>query len=107
MTKEEIRNKLYKKYFGTVKDYLKTLGFDEVDSLSSLGIQSLADQLYKLQELIGTDNYDKIINTCHNIKGILLNMGLTDLALEFDKLKHLEDDKMKQRLKELLELLLS
>lgn len=106
MNKENIRNILYAKYFKDVRNYLKAVGFEEVDSLSSLGIQALTDQIYELQKLMESEDYDRIIDICHNIKGILLNMGLSELAAEFDKLKKIRKDKLKRELEETLKLML-
>ncbi len=104
MNRDELGKRLRLKFKSRVMEYFEKCGLNEADNLADMGIKSITDNLCKLQKLTDNpcDNLDEILYLTHTIKGILLNMGIFDLADKFDKIKDLKGEKLKFELEKLI-----
>lgn len=84
--------KLVRKSLECARTHFGTFGFDEsqMQPLLSAGERDLRKELVHLEGLLGTPRPDeeKVNQSLHALKGLLLNMGNTEAAQTF---KSLED----------------
>ena len=80
------------------------MGIDEatINELVMVSIESLEEELTKINNILNSDNLGDLGLHTHTIKGVLLNVGLEEDANKFKEIKHLfEDGKSDDEIKEI------
>ena len=81
-----------------IKNNFSFLDEDMQQKLIDTSLQSLKEEIIKLEKILKTNEKEKILNLIHKIKGLLLNTGLIDMAENFN-----ENDLNKFQLNEIKE----
>jgi len=72
-------------------EYLKGFGFsdEQITPLVTLGIKNLSESLEKLKKLLNEEGYSlkDLDNILHAIKGLLLQLGHTQLAQKLNAIR--------------------
>lgn len=86
--------------------YFKDFGFteDQIDTLITQGKKDIYKEVAKLEMLLNTDTepLEEINNVLHALKGLFFQLGNHELAEQLGEIS--EDDRVKDRLKEISEL---
>ena len=97
-------------YINKIKESVKSkfgaIGIDEdtINELITVSIESLQEEIKKIEDILKNGNLDEIGFHTHTIKGILLNVGLENDAKKFKEIKHLlEEGKSKDEIKAITE----
>jgi HPt (histidine-containing phosphotransfer) domain-containing protein len=93
-----------KKIKDSVTEKFGAIGVDEdtINELVSVSIESLNDELSKIDAILNGGNIKDLGIHTHTIKGILLNVGLEDDANQFKEIKHLfEEGKTEDEIKQI------
>ena len=87
MLSENYKNKIRQ----SVEKKFGEMGVDEetINELINVSIESLEEELSKIEEILKTEDLSNLGFHTHTIKGILLNVGLEDDANSFKEIKHL------------------
>jgi len=94
-----------------IEEYIKNkfsfLDEETQNRLINQAVISLKEEALNLKELLQKKEKEDILNLLHKIKGVLLNVGLSDMAKEFDetKLNKLSFYEIEKKCKNLLKLL--
>ena len=75
---------------------------DTINELVNVSLESLNDELSKIEGILNSDDLSELGLHTHTIKGILLNVGLDEDANNFKEIKHLfEEGKSDEEIKEI------
>ena len=99
-----ISQKYKNKIIESVKQRFGEMGVDDdtINELVDVSIESLNDELSKIEDILNSDDLSELGLHTHTIKGILLNVGLNEDANTFKEIKHLfEDGKSEDEIKEI------
>ena len=99
-----ISQKYKNKIIESVKQRFGEMGVDDdtINELVDVSIESLNDELSKIEIILNSDDLSELGLHTHTIKGILLNVGLNEDANTFKEIKHLfEDGKSEDEIKEI------
>ena len=90
-----------------IKNKFSFLDEETQNRLINQAVISLKEEALNLKELLQKKEKEDILNLLHKIKGVLLNVGLSDMAKEFDetKLNKLSFYEIEKKCKNLLKLL--
>jgi len=90
MVSENYKNKIME----SVKAKFGEMGVDDdtIKELVKVSIESLNEELEKIDKLLKSDNLNDLGFHTHTIKGILLNVGLDEDANSFKEIKHLFEE---------------
>jgi len=80
------------------------MGIDEdsINELAEVSIESLKEELVKVNIILNSDDLSELGFHTHTIKGVLLNIGLNEDAERFKEIKHLfEAGKSNKEIKEI------
>ena len=100
MISQNYKNKIIE----SVKQRFGELGVDDdtINELIDVSIESLNDELSKIDTILNSDDLSELGLHTHTIKGILLNVGLNEDANNFKEIKHLfEEGKSDEEIKEI------
>jgi len=100
MVSDSYKNKIKE----SINNKFSVMGVDEesINELISVSIESLEEELAKVQEVLNSNDISNLGFYTHTIKGILLNVGLDDDANKFKEIKHLfEEGKTDDEIKEI------
>jgi len=72
------------------------MGIDDetINELISVSIDSLTNELEEVYKILQSDDISELAIHTHTIKGILLNVGLSEDANQFKEIKHLIENGM-------------
>ena len=75
---------------------------DTINELVDVSIESLNDELSKIENILNSEDLSELGLHTHTIKGVLLNVGLNEDASSFKEIKHLfEEGKSNDEIKEI------
>ena len=100
MISENYKNKIRE----LIEKRFKEMGVDDdtIDELVEVSIESLNDELSKIDAILNSDDLSELGFHTHTIKGVLLNVGLDEDANNFKEIKHLfEEGKTNDEIKEI------
>jgi len=100
MISKEYENKIRE----SVANKFGAMGIDEdtINELVMVSVESLNDELSKIEDILNSDDLSELGLHTHTIKGILLNVGLNEDANSFKEIKHLfEEGKTNEEIKEI------
>jgi len=100
MISQNYKNKIIE----SVKQRFGEMGVDDdtINELIDVSIESLNDELSKIDTILNSDDLSELGLHTHTIKGILLNVGLNEDANNFKEIKHLfEEGKSDEEIKEI------
>jgi HPt (histidine-containing phosphotransfer) domain-containing protein len=100
MLSENYKNKIK----ASIEEKFASMGVDEdtINELVNVSIDSLEDEVSKIKDILNSDNLGDLGLHTHTIKGVLLNVGLSDDAHKFQEIKHLfEEGKSEEEIKEI------
>jgi len=100
MISENYKNKIRE----LVEKKFKEMGVDDdtINELVEVSIESLNDELSKIDAILNSDDLSELGFHTHTIKGVLLNVGLNEDANSFKEIKHLfEEGKSDEEIKEI------
>ncbi len=88
----------------SVKQRFGEMGVDDdtINELVNVSLESLNDELSKIEDILNSDDLSELGLHTHTIKGVLLNVGLNEDANTFKEIKHLfEEGKSNDEIKEI------
>jgi HPt (histidine-containing phosphotransfer) domain-containing protein len=100
MISENYKNRIKE----SIRKKFEEMGVDEetINELASVSIESLENELSKIEDILKGDDISELGFHTHTIKGVLLNVGLNDDAERFREIKHLvEAGKTEEEIKEI------
>jgi len=86
----------------SVTEKFSAMGVDEdtINELIAVSVESLNEELDKIENILNGDNLEDLGLHTHTIKGVLLNVGLDEDANSFKEIKHLfEEGKTNEEIK--------
>jgi HPt (histidine-containing phosphotransfer) domain-containing protein len=100
MISENYKQKVIK----SITDKFGAMGIsdeDTINELCSVSLESLEEEVKKVEDILESDDISELAFHTHTIKGILLNVGLDEDANRFKEIKHLVNKKSIEEIKEI------